>query len=192
MKTSFKSVQVISLVLVSAAALVSCSGASSSGDAGDSGAAGSDGGVTLFGLSKGTSCFDIVSIQGTPNDDCDLMVAAQVGKALPVNYDDATAILKVGTDGSLGGGVISFNAGTLTRTDGVVSAGTCTWHQKDTSTVTVTATNEFTISVTEDESMFAAACTDPPPPTGGMCTSTWTWKMKKSGTKLPTTTPPCI
>ncbi len=180
MKTSFKSIQIVSLVLASAAALVGCSGASSSADAGDSGTAGSDGaaGSGAFGLSKGDTCFDVLSVEGTPTDGCEIGVATVVGTALPVNYNDATGILKVGTDGSLGGGAISFNLGTLTRPDSVVMDGTCNWHQMDTSMVTVTATNEFTIAVTENQSMFAAACT--PIPTGGMCTSTWTWKMKKS------------
>jgi hypothetical protein len=184
MKTSFKSIQIVSLILASAGALVGCSGASSSADGGDSGAAGS-GGSTAFGLSKGDTCFDVLSVEGTPTDDCGIGVAAVVGSALPVNYDDATGILKVGTEGSLGGGAISFNVGTLTRLDSVAMDGTCTWHQMDTSMVTVTGTNEFTIAVTENESMFAAACT--PIPTGGMCTSKWTWKMKKSTTKTTAT-----
>ena len=39
---------------------------------------------------------------------------------------------------------------------------TCTWHQTDTSQVTMTATNEFDISMTEVENMFATACTNKP------------------------------
>jgi hypothetical protein len=189
MKTSFKSIQIVSLILASAGALVGCSGASSSADGGDSGTAGSGGGGgaggTAFGLSKGDTCFDVLSVEGTPTDGCDIGVAAVVGSALPVNYDETTGILKVGTEGSLGGGAISFNVGTLTRLDSVAMDGTCSWHQMDTSMVTVTATNAFTIAVTENESMFAAACS--PIPTGGTCTSTWTWKMAKSTTKTAAT-----
>ncbi|MDB4983185.1 MAG: hypothetical protein JWM82_3937 [Myxococcales bacterium] len=186
MKTSFKTIQIVSLILSSAAAVMGCSGSSSSADGGDSGAAGSGGaGGTAFGLSKGDTCFDVLSVQGTPTDGCAIGVAAVVGSALPVNYDDTTGILKVGTDGSLGGGAITFNMGTLTRVDSVAMEGTCSWHQMDTSMVTVTATNAFTIAVTENESMFAAACN--PIPAGGTCTSTWTWTMKKSTTKTTAT-----
>ena len=58
---------------------------------------------------------------------------------------------------------------------------TCTWHQTDTSQVTLTATNAFTIQVTEVEEMFATACSAGTAPAGGTCTSTWTWTMEIDG-----------
>jgi len=37
----------------------------------------------------------------------------------------------------------------------------------------------FTLDVTENETMFAAGCTNPPPPAGGMCTSTFQLTFEK-------------
>jgi len=165
-------------------------GCSSSSNGDDGGTDAADTGPTLFALSSGDSCFDIVSTQAGADDGCDLGVAALVGMALPVNYDPATAILTVGTAGSLGGGQIAFNMGMLMRagTSSDSTMPTCTWHQTDNANVTVTATNEFDIAVTEVENMFATACGTAGTPTGGTCTSTWTWHMKK-GTKTP---PACM
>ncbi|HVZ73983.1 MAG TPA: hypothetical protein VHJ20_16500 [Polyangia bacterium] len=188
------------LALAGAFALASCSGTSSSDDGGDAATpadSNTNDGPTLYGLSVGDSCFDIVSAAAGSNDGCDLGVAdtvanmGAVGSTKLVHYDMATATLTVGTAGSLGDGVVTNNMGTLLR-EGDTSDSqmtTCTWHQKDTSVVTLTATNQFDISVTEVESNFAAACTAPP--TGGMCTSTWTWTMKKNPNKSPTSNPPC-
>ncbi len=68
---------------------------------------------------------------------------ALVGKALPVNYemDSTTGTVTVGTKGSLGTGTISNNMGTLNREGDPndTTMPTCTWHQKDTSTLTLTA-----------------------------------------------------
>jgi len=166
-------------------------GCSSTGGGDDAGAdAGADTGPTLFGLTAGDSCFDVVSIQSGADDGCDLGVAGLVGMSLPVNYDPATAILTVGTAGSLGGGQIAFNMGTLMRAGNPSdrTMPTCTWHQTDNSSVSVTATNEFDIAVTEVQNMFATACGTAGTPAGGTCTSMWTWHMKK-GTKTP---PACM
>jgi hypothetical protein len=79
--------------------------------------------------------------------------------------------------GSLGAGPIDKNQGTLTR-DGDTADSmmpTCTWHQTDTSALQLTATNMFSLSVTEVESGFAALCTPPLPP--DPCTSTFTYTM---------------
>ncbi len=169
-----------------------CSSSSTSDDGGGTGGAGPDTDAgsdapTVFGLSDGDSCFDIVSVQPGSNDattGCMIGVADLVGVGILVNYNASTGVLKVGSGGTLGAGPISFNQGTLTRdspaTDPTMS--TCTWHQTDTGNVTVTATNEFDLSVTETENMFVAACTMKP--AGGTCTSSWTWHMKK-GTKTP-------
>jgi hypothetical protein len=210
----------VSIALVAAACSMGCgssSGTGTTGAAGTSGAAGtgsfagvdgsatgtagSDGsvcsGVTLYALTTGDSCFDIVSVTAGANDGCMLGVAdpvammGLVGSTLPVNYDMPTATLTVGTMGSLGAGPIMCNMGTLTRNNNpsLSSAPTCTWNQTDTSMVNVTNTNEFDISVTEVEQTFAAACPSTDVPTGGQCMSTWTWHMVKSTdtTKVPPT-----
>ena len=92
--------------------------------------------------------------------------------------------MTLGTDGAEGAGAIANNTGTLTR-DGDTSDSsmpTCTWHQNDTAQVTLTATNAFTITVTESDTNFATACV----PAMTACTSTWTWTLTK-GSKTPPT-----
>jgi hypothetical protein len=198
----------VSIALVAAACSIGCGSSSGTNDGAVSGSAGTGGpdgsgaggasgsgvcgNTMLFGLSTGDSCFDIVSVMPGSNDGCMLGVAdttammGLVGASLPVNYDMSTATLTVGTSGSLGAGTIMCNIGNLTRDNmpSDSSMPTCTWHQTDSSTVTVTATNEFDISVTEVEQTFATACTTVP--TGGQCSSMWTWHMVKSTTKSTT------
>ena len=179
----------ISVALLAAVFAVGCSStsggddAAASGTAGAGGGAGGGAGATPFGFTEGDTCFDVVSITNV-QDDCMAQPGTVVGMSLPVNYVAATGTLTVGTSGSVGAGPIAFNQGTLTRANDPTdpTMPTCMWHQTDMSNVTVTADNEFDISVTEDQSMFKPACS--PIPTGGMCTSTWTWHMKK-GTKTP-------
>ena len=160
-------------------------GCSSSGNGDDAGT--EDAAVDSsapFGLTPGDNCFDVVSIKPGSNDACEIGVAdtaangGPVGAALLVNYNQNTAILTVGTNGVLGGGQITFNMGTLMHDALATDAqtATCTWQQTDTSVVTLTATNEFDIAVTEVEKTFASACTNKPPT--DPCTSTWTWHMK--------------
>src|SRR5260221_581988 len=186
MRTSFQRSWRFAVAVTAMGALASCSSSGSSGDGGD---AAQTGDAPAFGLTVGPSCFDIVSVENGSNDGCDLGVAKPVasgglvGAALPFNYDMTAVTIKVGTDGSLGGGPILNNMADLVR-DGDATDGACMWHEHVNSSVTVTAQNEFTIAVTRTQSMFSAGCTNPPPPTGGMCTSTWTWHMKK-GTKTP-------
>jgi hypothetical protein len=194
-----------SIALLSAAFALGCGSGSGSADGGDAtGAggtgAGGTGGVTLFALTQGDSCYDIVSVATGSDDGCMIGVADSganglIGTALPVNYTFTTtsATVKVGTDGSLGSGAILNNMATLTRANDptLPNDATCGWHQVDTSLLTMTADYEFDLAVTEDETMFKAACGTANTPTGGMCTSTWTWHMKVSTTKVPTTTPPC-
>jgi hypothetical protein len=130
-----------------------------------------------FGISMGTYCYTITKYEpGT--DGCDIGLDI-VGMAIPVTYDPPPAgVLKVGRDGSLGQGAISANKGTLMRSSTATDSTmpTCTWKQTDDTMIEVIGTNEFTASVVENESMFAAACTGPPP--SGMCTSTWKWTLK--------------
>jgi hypothetical protein len=183
---------ILGAVVSATLALGGCSSTSNSDDGGDASSdLAGDTGPTLYGLTTGDSCFDIVSVATTAaTDGCNIGVAdtvqnmGLVGAALLVNYDMATATLSIGTAGSLGAGTIAFNMGTLTRagnpTDPQMT--TCSWHQTDNAQVTLTATNEFNISATEVQNMFATACS--PIPSGGTCTSTWTWHMVK-GTKTP-------
>jgi hypothetical protein len=194
-----------SIALLTAACAAGCGSSSGSNDAGVAGSTGTSGagggaggaggavcgGATLFGISTGDSCFDIVSVAAGSHDGCKLGVADSganglVGASLLVHYDMATATVTVGTMGSLGEGMVTCNMGTLLRenTPMLDTMPSCTWHQADTSNVTVTATNEFDIAVTEAQNQFDTACSAANVPTGGMCTSTWTWHMKK-GTKTP-------
>jgi hypothetical protein len=172
------------LALAMGGALASCSGSSATDDGGD-------GGPQAFALTPGDSCFEIVSVAAGANDGCMLGVAEQaptglVGASIPFNYDMNAVTIAVGTMGSLGGGAILNNMATLVR-DGDTTDGTCMWHEHVDSSVTVTAENAFTISSTRTQSMFSAGCTNPPPPTGGMCTSTWTWMMKRDPNHTPPT-----
>jgi hypothetical protein len=159
--------------------------ATASMDAGDGGGL-LCGGMTLYGLTVGNTCFDIVSVAPGSNDGCMLGVADAtgsgiVGMALPFSYDQSTATASVGTNGGLGVGQVICNMGTLTRETSPTLAAmpACSWHQTDTSVLHMTATNEFDLSVTEAENMFRG-CSAANTPTGGQCTSTWTWHMKKS------------
>jgi hypothetical protein len=150
----------------------------------------SDGPVT-FGISPGPYCYTVTAIDPTVADGCMLDVAKVVNMAIPATYDAVTGILKVGRDGSLGQGIINANKGTLMRSSTATDSAmpTCTWKQVDDSMVEVIATNEFTISVVENESMFATACTATPP--GGMCTSSWKWTMKITAKTPSATTGQC-
>jgi hypothetical protein len=154
-----------------------------------------DAGPTLYGISEGDSCFEIVTVEPGSSDGCNIGVAdpvtgpngGLVGASILVNYVRVpSATLTVGKSGALGAGTITYNMGTLTRENNPALEGTpaCTWHQKDTSTITVTATNEFNLAGVEVQDMFATACAATDVPPGGMCTSSWTWHMKKS-TKTP-------
>jgi hypothetical protein len=166
---------ILALVLIAAPILGGCG--SNTTESIDSGA--TDTGATLFGLSVGDNCYTITGVAAV-SDGCVLGVAALVTTSLPMNYTASpTATVTLGTSGSLGGGVIANNAATLVR-DGDTSDGTgCTWHQSDSTNFQMTADNQFTVSVTEVESGFAAACGAP----ANTCTSTWTWTMARAADK---------
>jgi hypothetical protein len=180
--------------VASAALALGCSSTSDNtdGSADDAATDVASDGPQLYGLTPGNLCFDVVSVATGSSDGCDIGVADTVanmgfvGGAVLVNYDMPTATLTVGKAGALGAGTISFNMATLTRANNPVDSmmATCSWHQTDTSQVTLTADNEFDLSATEVQNMFAIACTPSSVPTGGTCTSTWTWHMK-AGTKTP-------
>lgn len=163
------------------AGLVAAGCSSSAGNADGAADAGFDAGTTLFALSTGDSCFDVDTVTSV-TDGCNIAPGSVVGGALLVNYDNTTATVTLGTSGAEGAGPISNNMGTLTRNGDTSDSSMplCTWHQMDTSQLTMTGTNAFTVTVTEAETNFAAACV----PAMANCTSTWTWTMKK-GSKTP-------
>ena len=140
-----------------------------------------DGGdVTLYKISPGAYCYKITGVSAV-NDGCELGVAGLVGQALPGNYDAATGTFTLGTEGSLGGGVIQYNQGTLVRQKGTVTDSvdpTCSWSQQDTTLVTMSADNQFSAAVTEVQDTIAAACGA----AAATCTSTWTWTFAIDGT----------
>lgn len=172
-----------------------CNEGGAGGAAAGAGGMGGSAGPTLYALSAGTFCYDILSIAAGYSDGCSLGVASYVGtptmpSAIPVSYyDTATTVggdaipagtVAVGNDGSLGRGVISQNTGTLLRDGMPVDAdvATCTWHETVQAQFQLTATNKFNIGVTETRSNFDASCASVKPlPAGGTCTSTWTFAM---------------
>jgi len=186
----------LSMALLGAIFAIGCSSSSGGADGGDASGTGGTGGAAPYGLTPGDTCFDIISVQMGSTDDCGIGVAdtfdpvamtGLVGAALLVHYDMPTATVTIGKSGSLGAGQVTFNHGTLTRDNNPMLAGkpACTWHQKDTSNITVTNTNEFDLAATETQDMFSSGCAaGDKPNAAGMCTSTWTWHMKK-GTKMP-------
>jgi len=172
-------------------ALVAGAGCSSSttADGGDSGASGdvaANSDAAPFGLTLGTWCYKILAASNV-TDGCTIGVGAPaladglVGTDLPVTYtlSGQMGTLSVGNDGSLGQGLLLDNTGTLLRENDPTldSMMTCSHHQTDTSVITLTATNAFTLDGTEVQSMFAAACSAVNIPAGGACTSTWSWTM---------------
>jgi hypothetical protein len=198
MKIRFNKMLQLGLALAMAGSFAACSGSSDSDDGGDGSADAAsnnnDGStdVTLFYITPGDSCYEIVSVASGSNDGCDFGVAdtvanqGLVGASIPFNYDNTAYTIKVGTDGALGGGAIAFNMATLLRDGNTTdtAAPTCMWHEHVDATVTFTAQDQFNISASRTQSAFTAGCTNPPPPTGGTCTSTWTWTMKRN-TKTP-------
>jgi len=139
------------------------------------------GGGTLYGLSPGSYCYDITGVSGV-SDGCQIGVGALVGQSLPGNYD-GSSIFTLGTEGSLGSGAISNNEGTLSRDGNSTDPGppVCSWHQTDTTHLTMTAQNTFTVSVSETQGTFASTCS--PIPAGGSCASSWTWTMAINANK---------
>jgi hypothetical protein len=169
-------------------AAVGCGGddASMCGDGGcitDAGA-GSPDTAMQWGLTGGTNDYSVTAIAPGYKDDCMLDVQLAVGTTIPLTYTGGTISLgeQKGSPvmASLGSGPASGNSATLTRENDAGDAD-CKYHQKDIGLFTLIGHDEFTLSVTEDESNFEAKCSAVPPgiPPGGKCTSTWTWTLKK-------------
>ena len=172
-----------------------CNEGGAGGSAAGAGGAGGAPGPTLYALSAGTFCYDILALAAGYSDGCGLGVTTYVGtptmpSAVPVSYYAAATTVAgdaipagtvvVGNDGSLGRGVIDQNTGTLLR-DGMpvdTDVATCTWHETVQSQFQLTATNKFSIAVTETRANFDPSCaTVKPLPAGGTCTSTFTFNM---------------
>ncbi len=109
-------------------------------------------------LPSGDSCFKITGVQPGSDDGCSLGVAdpivnnGLVGASLKVSQDVAKGTLSVGTNGSVGARTDARrNQAMLTRDENPTldTMSSCTWHQTDTSIVTITATDAFDIAVTE-------------------------------------------
>lgn len=148
------------------------------------------GGMTLYGLTGDSNCFDIVSVAAGASDGCDLGVAEPppnglVGTAIPVTYAYSEGVVIAGTDGTLGRGDVRCNVGTLTSATSPTLDGVpgCSWHQTTSSVLHMTALNEFDLGVTEEKATFSATCPGATIPPGAHCTSTWTWHLKMSSTK---------
>jgi hypothetical protein len=133
-------------------------------------------GANLFGVTPGTYCYKVTSIAPGYSDGCGLGVEEMVGFSVPGTQDTSTGIFTLGNEGSLGGGEIRNNIGTLIRqgqsSDPAVPA--CVWNENNTTNLTMTDTNKFTASVTEVKSGITAACLE----TFVTCTSTWTWTFE--------------
>lgn len=178
----------VGAMLTAGLAIAGCSSDNSCADGGicdtGTGGAGGSGGPTLYAVTPGNYCFTVTSILPGSSDGCMIGVGQVVGHDLPVNYDMAAGTISVGTQGSLGIGLISANKATLMRDNSPADQDVpaCTWHQTDTSMLTLTADNTFTISVVENETTFNAACDAAAiTPAGGLCTSTWGWTMTIDG-----------
>ena len=138
-----------------------------------------DGG-TAYGISPGTYCYTITDITAL-TDGCEAGVAILKGTSVPGNYDPNTGIFTLGNEGKLGGGVITYNQGTLVRkglqTD--TEEPTCSWNVDLTTQVTMTAENKFTGVVTEKQDTIAAGC--------GLsfatCQTTWTGTFAIDGSQ---------
>jgi hypothetical protein len=140
-------------------------------------------GPTVYPMSDGTYCFDILTVSGV-SDGCGLAVDTLVGYALPGTYVASTGQFTLGTEGSLGTGLINNNQATLLRKGDPSDGAGCAWHQEDTTNLTMTGQNMFTVSVVETESNFLpASCA--PTAASTTCTSMWTWTMGINAARTP-------
>ena len=180
------------LVVVAAGAVAVGCGSSDNTctDAGcpDGGSLGGDAGgpdAALWGLSRGTNNYTITKVvTSAATDGCKLGPEALMNMTRPVTYDATTNIISVGDQkgtpamASFGSGTVGANKATLMR-DNTGGDTMCSWHQKDTSLLSLFDNDKFTLDVTEVEDMFGAGCTNPPPPTGGTCTSSFQLTFEK-------------
>jgi hypothetical protein len=145
--------------------------------------AGTDGPM-LWALSRGTNNYTITKVvTSAATDGCGLGPQALMSMTRPVTFDEATSTISIGAQQgtpampSFGSGKVGANMATLMR-ENTGGDSMCNWHQKDVSMLVLFANDKFTLDVTETETMFQG-CTNPPPPTGGMCTSTFQLTFEK-------------
>lgn len=174
----------IATIGLAGVAVIGCGGDDNDNKCGDGGCV--DAGPQPFGISN-SGCYTVESLTNL-TDGCEFGADLTAGNSFPATYNRSTATLslgrEVGSPGqpSLGSGTITYNAGTMARNNTVMEPGsTCTWNEVVAGNLTVTAIDTFTITYTDTQRSFSAGCKDPPPPTGGSCTSTWTWVVKKTG-----------
>lgn len=136
----------------------------------------------LYGLTAGSACYKVTAIVPGDADGCGLEAQAVVGHALQGSYDSSTGVFTLGNAGSLGSGLIRYNEGTLIRAKSALSdtgSPACAWNQEDTTKLTMTGTNHFTVFVIETQDHIAAACGT----AFASCTSTWAWTMEIDSTQ---------
>ena len=188
-----KGLWVLSLAVGMAAGAAGCgSSATTCSEAGcvstDDGGATGDG-PQLWGLSRGMNNYVVTAISDL-HDGCMIGPQGAVNATpLPATYDETTRVFTLGSTvgspqmPSLGSGTVGTsvaNMATLMRENDVMDPSGCTWRQKDVSNMQLFDHDKFTLAVREDQSMFTntAKC-NPPPPSSGSCTSTWTWTLQK-------------
>jgi hypothetical protein len=167
------------VALALAVASASCGGDDAS-MCGDGGCVTGDAGPMQWGLSSGTNQYKVTAVN-VMTDGCAIDPAMVMGTTIPLTYQGGTISLgdMKGSPAmpSLGSGPASGNTATLTRENDAGDA-TCTYHQKDVSMFELFDHDKFTLKVTETETMFSTGC-GTAIPTGGMCTSNWTWTFAK-------------
>jgi len=162
MKTMTK--YLASLALLTAACAIGCGSSSGSNDAGVGGSTGTAGGSRDGRRTRGDpcgghhalrdldgdTCFDVVSVAAGSSDRLHCSASrrrrhGRVGTALPVHYDMPTGHRDGRHDGLArrGAGALQHGHAHPREHPMLDTMATCTWHQADTSMVTVTAMNEL-------------------------------------------------
>jgi hypothetical protein len=147
--------------------------------------AGSDGPTMLWGLSRGTNQYRITDVANV-SDGCAIDPGAVLQLTLPVTYDEATAVVSIGSQKgtppmpALGSGRVGANVAMLLR-ENDQTTGTpvgCIYHVKTVAYFRLIYHDKFTLDATEEESLFSTGCTDVP--AGGRCQSSWRWTFEKA------------
>jgi hypothetical protein len=185
------------LMGVLAAAFLAAGCGSSDDTNGDGGVTVPDGGFAadgpaLFGLSRGTNDFTFDNVVTVGTDGCGIDPMMDVSKmsVVSVTYDMGSQVVSIGRlvgtpmAAVFGSGKVAAteaNKATLTRDNVVALEGmlACTWAESVTAQFELIDNDKFTLAVTFKDSKFDAKCSAGTIPTGGMCTSTWTWTLSK-------------
>jgi hypothetical protein len=144
--------------------------------------AGGPDGPMQWGLTRGASKFKITAVKDV-TDPCGTKPGEVISNDIDVNYDETTMTVSVGKGvGSpvmpyFGSGKVGGNKATLMRDNKSGDGTACTWDEKDVSQFELYDHDKFTLAVTQDQSGFMMCGAIAP--TGGKCTSTWTWTIEK-------------